>query len=85
MSEMAAGAGTGGQLGRADEAQGGPPTESDLPRLQGLDDSVDDPSDPQAAQGDEAAGNVPLANLMDTGDATSSSDPMPDMTGTTGP
>jgi len=82
MSGMTGGAGTGGQIGPADPAAGGTPDESDLPRLQGLDDSVDDPSDPEAARGDETADDVPFAQLMGSGDSKGAADPMPDQAGT---
>ena len=85
MSEMTSGAATGGQIGPADAASGSTPDESDLPRLHGLDESVDDPIDPEAARtGSGAPGDVPFAELMNTGDSKASSDPMPDMTGTSG-
>jgi hypothetical protein len=85
MSELTGGAATGGQIGRADAASGGTPDESDLPSLQGLDEAVDDPSDPEAARsGDDAPGEVPFSQLMSSGDSKSASDPMPDMSGTSG-
>lgn len=85
MSEMTGGAATGGQIGPADAAAGGTPDESDLPRLHGLDESVDDPSDPTAArEGEGAPGEVPFADLMNSGDSKAGSDPMPDMSGTSG-
>lgn len=85
MSEMTSGAATGGNVGPADAAGGGIPSESDLPGLQGLDDSVDDPSDPEAAnRGDDAPGEVPFADLMNSGDSKSASDPMTDTSGASG-
>ena len=49
-------------------------------------EDVDDPSDPEAARsGDEAPGDTPLADLMDSGGSKGASDPMPDMSGTTEP
>jgi hypothetical protein len=85
MSEMTSGAATGGQIGPADAAAGGTPSESDLPKLQGLDESAEDPSDPEAArEGDGTPGEAQVADLMDTGDSKGASDPIPDMSGTTG-
>lgn len=67
-----------------DGAAGGTPTESDLPSMQGLDDSVDDPSDPTAAREDDA-GTVGIdAAALSSGDDEGPSDPMPDMSGTSG-
>ncbi|GAA3635253.1 hypothetical protein [Microlunatus ginsengisoli] len=62
---------------------GGTPSESDLPSMQGLGDSVDDPSDPTAARDDDAGsvGDNPAALLNDD---EGPSDPMPDMSGTSG-
>jgi hypothetical protein len=85
MSELTGGAATGGEIGPADAAAGGTPTESDLPNLQGLDESVDDPSDPEAArEGDDALGGTTPTDLMNSGDSKGASDPMPDLSGTTG-
>lgn len=85
MSDLTGGAATGGQIGPAEAAAGGTPDESDLPRLQGLDENVDDPNDPEAARGgDEAPGEVPFAAMMNSGDSKGASDPMPDMSGTSG-
>lgn len=85
MSEMTSGAATGGQIGPADAATGGTPNEADLPSLQGLGDSVDDPSDPGAARADEdTADDVPLAARMNGDESKGASDPMPDVSGTSG-
>ena len=85
MSEMTGGAATGGQIGPADAASSGTPDESDLPGRQGLGESVDDPNDPQAArEGDGAPGEAPFADLLGSDDGGTASDPMPDMSGTSG-
>ena len=85
MSDLTGGAATGGENGPREGAFSGTADEADLPRLQGLDESVDDPSDPEAARGgDDAPGEVPFSNMMNTGDSKSGSDPMPDMSGTSG-
>lgn len=60
-------------------AGGGTPDEADLPGLQGLDESTDDPDDPS---GRETATGTPLDALGDAGEAQGTSDPMPDMSGT---
>ena len=75
---------TGG--GDSDPAAGGVPSESDLPRLQGLDEGL--PSEPT----DDGAGQVVDPDLASdagsvdgssVGEApTGASDPMPDMGGT---
>lgn len=68
----------------ADAAAGGTPSESDLPAMQGLSDSADDPRDPTAAQPDpdqpRADDIAAHAGSSDEGP----SDPMPDMAGTGG-
>lgn len=65
-------------------AAGGTPSESDLPSMQGLDDSVDDPSDPTAGR-EEGPGTVGIdAAGLSSGDDGGPSDPMPDMSGTSG-
>jgi hypothetical protein len=67
-------------------AAGGTPSESDLPAMQGLDESTDDPSDPTAARqnSDSDQAETPdLAELAATDDE-GPSDPMPDMSGTGG-
>jgi hypothetical protein len=85
MSEMTSGAATGGRIGPADAASSGTPDEPDVPGRQGLDESVDDPSDPEAARaGDGAPGDAPFADLLGSDDGGGSSDPMPDMSGTSG-
>ena len=81
MSQMSGGAGPTGLPGASGS---GMPDESDLPRLQGLDEAVDDPSDPQAARRGEAADEVPFDPQVEPGDGKATSDPMPDMSGTSG-
>ncbi len=84
MSEMTGGKAMGGPVG-PDAAAGGTPGESDLPRMQRLDESVDDPSDPEAARrDDETDGAGPLAAMTNSGDGKGASDPMPDMSGASG-
>ena len=80
MSDMteATPAGTGA-------AAGGTPSESDLPAMQGLGESVDDPPDPTAARRDaDGAAGVDPGALSSANDDEGPSDPMPDMSGTTG-
>jgi hypothetical protein len=85
MSEMEAGAATGGQVGPADAASSGTPDGSDLPGGQGLNESADDPSDPAAArEGDGAPGAAPFADLVGSDDSGGASDVLPDMSGTSG-
>lgn len=71
------------ETGRAGSgaAAGGIPSESDLPSMQGLADSVDDPSDPTAAR-EGAAGTEAAA--FSTEDDGGPSDPLPDMSGSSG-
>jgi hypothetical protein len=66
-------------------AGGGMPAESDLPGLQGLDESVNDPDDPAAAAETEAAAqSTPVEATSESGSPRGSSDPMPDMSGSGG-
>ncbi len=60
-------------------AAGGTPDEGDLPGLQGLGESADDPDDPA---GTDTSSGSPLDALGDDDDAQGTSDPMPDMSGT---
>lgn len=71
-----------GPAGTSGAAAGGTPDESDLPRLQGLDQSADDPSDPAAARRSDAASEA--GPVDPPADDESASDPMTDMSGTTG-
>ena len=74
------GAMPGGSSGPA--ANGTPPSEPDLPSMQGLDDSTDDP---EAGTGPtNAPGNADLDALATLDDDQSASDPMPDISGTSG-
>jgi hypothetical protein len=85
MSEMTGKAATGGQIGPSDAASSGTPTGSDLTADQGLNESADDPTDPEAArEGDGAPGEAPFAELLGSDDSTGGSDPMPDVSGTSG-
>jgi hypothetical protein len=71
--------------GSASGAAGGTPSESDLPRMQGLDENTDDPSDPSAAgagASDEVNQTVDDPALGE--DDESASDPMHDIAGTSG-
>jgi len=82
MSDM-----TGANPAGAGAAAGGTPSESDLPALQGLDESVDDPSDPTASRRQAADGGDHEAEITGVAGAAGSdddgpSDPMPDMAGT---
>ena len=66
-------------------AANGTPSEPDLPSMQGLDDSTDDPGDPEAGTGPRnAPGNADLDALATVDDDQSASDPMPDISGTSG-
>jgi hypothetical protein len=79
MSEM-----TGADPAGAGSAAGGTPSESDLPAMQGLGESVDDPSDPTASRRDaDEQGPAGMPDLSGA-DEDGPSDPMPDMSGTTG-
>lgn len=83
MSDMSGAAASAGQTSSPGAAAGGMPDESDLPSIQGLDDSVDDPSDPEAAQrGTDEPDAARFAALSDAGEGKGTSDPMPDMSGT---
>lgn len=85
MSDMTSGAATGGQIGPSDAAAGGTPDESNLPGIQGLGDSVDDPTDPEASQRDDDASMLDrFSAATESGAGKGSSDPMPDMSGTGG-
>jgi hypothetical protein len=75
---------TGADLAGADNAAGGTPAEHDLPAMQGLDDSVDDPSDPTASRGDAEQPDVAALAEASGADDEGPSDPMPDMSGTSG-
>jgi hypothetical protein len=71
--------------GSSGAAANGTPSESDLPSMQGLDDSTDDPSDPAAGtRPTNAPGNADLDALATSDDDQSASDPMPDISGTSG-
>ena len=65
-------------------AAGGTPSESDLPAMQGLGESVDDPSDPTAARPDPDREAGAATDAIPDSDDEGPSDPMPDMSGTTG-
>ena len=69
---------------RSAEVTGGTPSESDLPAMQGLDESTDDPSDPSASRRDSDADRPEAPDVADlaTTDDQAPSDPMPDMSGT---
>jgi hypothetical protein len=72
--------GTGPTTSNAGQATG-IPDESDLPAMQGLDD--DDLSDPAAAE-DAAEPDAPNVSQESGTDPKGPSDPMPDMSGTSG-
>jgi hypothetical protein len=67
-----------------DAAAGGTPSESDLPAMQGLGESADDPSDPTAPRQQAPTGSGDAAGLAGAvgDDDEGPSDPMPDMAGT---
>ena len=82
MTDGAGSASTGGDLTSSDPAAGGIPTESEAPELHGLGDNVSDPSDPRnEPSGSERA---PFDPGSTPGDAAAPSDPMPDISGTSG-
>jgi hypothetical protein len=81
MSDLSAG-GSGGPMESPAGAAGGTPAESDLPGLQGLDDSVADPDDPQSGDGSTAESEpTPLSVLSDDEGGAGTSDPAPDTSG----
>lgn len=80
MSNMSAADGTT----RPDAAAGGMPAEPDLPALQGLGDSADDPSDPTAAGSSPTTPQGQADDPGGSGERAGGSDPMPDMSGSSG-
>jgi len=69
--------------GAGSASAGGTPSESDLPAMQGLGESVDDPSDPTASRRDADDRGLADPAVPSGEDDESPSDPMPDMAGTT--
>lgn len=76
---------TGANPAGADAAAGGTPSESDLPAMQGLGESTDDPSDPTAGrEGQDLPQADDITQQAGGADDEGPADPMPDMAGTGG-
>ena len=82
MTEMTRGLGGSDSDARPDAAAGDMPSESDLPRMQGLDEGG--PEDADDATPGESTVDESRASGVIGGTGRSSSDPMPDMGGTGG-
>lgn len=85
MSDAAVGPTSAGAERTPDNASGGPPSDVDLPAMQGLEGALPerDDADVSADADPDRASEAGSVRSSDIGDApTSASDPMPDMAGT---